>query len=128
SQLPRLHHAEVSAEVSSWAKQEKFNPVIATGDFDGNGKIDQAILIEHKKDRKIAVCLSTAKSTKLVVLSNPYCHDYVSTSRAGGNHYNFDTDKTETIKNDGVSVSCFEKAGATYLYENGTFRQIVDSD
>jgi hypothetical protein len=128
SQLSRWHLAEVSEEVSSWANQEKFNPVIATGDFDGNGKIDQAILIEHEKDRKIAVCLSTAKSTKLVVISNPYCRDYVSTSRAGGKHYNYDTDKTETIKNDGVSVSCFEKAGATYVYENGAFRQIVDSD
>ena len=49
-------------------------------------------------------------------------------SRAGGEHYNYETDKTEIIKNDGVSVSCFEKAGATYVYENGTFRQIVDSD
>ena len=128
SQLPHWRHTEISATVSSWAKQKKLNPVLATGDFDGNGKIVQAILIEHKKAKKIAICLSTAKSTKLVILNNPYCHDYVSTSRAGGNHYNFDTDKTETITNDGVSVSCFQKAGATYLYENGTFRQIVDSD
>ena len=68
SQLPHWHPAEVSAEVSSWAKQEKFNPVIATGDFDGNGKKDQAILVENKNKRKIAVCLSSAKSTKLVIL------------------------------------------------------------
>lgn len=126
--LPHWHHAEVSAEVSSWSKQEKLNPVIAIGDFDGNGKIDQAILIEHKKIRKIAICLSADKSTRLLILNNPYCHDYVSMSRAGSKHYNFDTDKTETLKNDGVSVSCFQKAGATYLYENGAFRQIVDSD
>lgn len=127
-QLPHWRHAEVSATVSSWAKQEKHNPVLTTGDFDGNGKIDQAFLIEHKKAKKIAICLATAKSTKLVILNNPYCHDYISTSRAGGNHYNFGTSKTETITNDGVSISCFQKAGATYVYETGTFRQIVDSD
>ena len=105
-----------------------FNPVIAIGDFDGNGKVDQAVLIQRDKGKVIAICLLSDSGTKLVVIDNPYCRDYINTSPANLNVYNYDTDKTETLKRDSVSTYCFEQAGAVYVYENGAFRKIINSD
>lgn len=128
SRLQGWQLATVTMEVSEWAKQQKFNPVIGIGDFDGDGRNDVAILVQHAGQRKVVVCLATASGTRFFVIEKPYCSDYLSISKAGGEHYNYDTEKTEVIKNDGISVSCFERAGATYLYDGHGFRQLVDSD
>ena len=50
------------------------------------------------------------------------------TSRAGKRYYHFETVPKETLRRDGASVSWFEKAGATYLYERGALRRVIDSD
>ena len=128
SKLQGWRPATVTKEDSEWAKQQQFNPVIGIGDFDDDGRKDEAVLVQHAGQRKVAVCLATASGTGFIVIEKPYCSDYLFISKAGGKHYNFDTEKTEVIKNDGISVSCFEQAGATYLYDGRAFRQLVDSD
>jgi hypothetical protein len=49
-------------------------------------------------------------------------------SKAGRRYYNFENGRHEVLPRDGASVSCFEKAGATYIYEKGSLRRVVDSD
>ena len=122
------HFPTVSEEVAAWARQEHFNPVVAAGDFDGNGEADEAVLVETAGGVKIAVCLSTRHRSTLKLIERPYCSDYVAVSPAHSEHYNYDTDVIEKIRHDGISVGCFEKAGATYVYEHAAFRRIVDSD
>ena len=39
----------ISNDVATWAQQEHFNPVVAIGDFDGNGEADEAILLPGDK-------------------------------------------------------------------------------
>jgi hypothetical protein len=128
SRLKGWQLATVSKDVAEWAKLNKFSPVIGFGDFDGDGRKDEAILVQHAGQRKVAVCLATANGLKLITIKNLYCDDYLSISKAKSKHNNFDTEKTEVIKNDGISVTCFERAGATYLYNGQAFRELVDSD
>jgi hypothetical protein len=120
--------SKIASGVGSWSKQERFNPVVANGDFDGNGKRDQALLVETDHGIVIAVCFSGENSLTIKVIERPYCVDYVLASPANSSHYNYDTEATEKIEHDGISVRCFEKAGATYVHERGAFRKIVDSD
>ncbi len=115
-------------DIYVYANSQHFNPVVAYGDFDGDGRKDQALLIKYKEKTIIAVCFKLEDKTKIVVIENPYCGDYIFTRRAGQSDFNFNTNKTEILKRDGVSVSCFEKAGATYEYEHGKFTKIVDDD
>lgn len=118
----------ISNDVASWARQEHFNPIVAVGDFDGNGEVDEAVLVETSESVKIAVCFSKQHKVTLKLIERPYCRDYLATSPARSEHYNYDTDATERIQHDSINVGCFERAGATYVYEHGTFRKIVDSD
>jgi hypothetical protein len=78
--------------------------------------------------RKVVACLMNSKGPNLKVIDQPYCTDYIFTSRAKGKHYNYESQQVEIIKNDGISTSCFESAGATYVFERGAIRRIVDSD
>jgi len=128
AQLSGWRLATVRKDVSDWANQAGLNPVLAAGDFDGDRRNDQAILVEHEAKRKVAVCFSTAEGTNVVMIDHPYCRDYISTSKAGELHENLDTQKPEVLGHDGISVACFEQAGATYVYEGDAFREIVDSD
>ena len=128
SEVKDWHFPVVSNDVAAWAQQEHFNPVVAVGDFDGNGETDEAILLETTNSVKIAVCFSKRHSLTVTLIEQPYCSDYVATSPARSEHYNYETDATERIQHDGINVGCFEKAGATYVYERGAFRRIVDSD
>jgi len=128
SELKNWHVPAVSKDVAAWALQEHFNPVVAVGDFDGNGETDQAVLVVTSDSVKIAICLPKRHEVTLKLIEQPYCSDYVAMSPARSEHYNYGTDATEKIERDGISVGCFEKAGATYVYERGTFRRIVDSD
>ena len=127
-QLPEWSLAKVSDEVQSYGVFKKFNPVIASGDFDGNGLIDKAILVEHNEKRKVGVCLQEKEKVKLLIIQEPYCHDYVITTKSESKLYNYDTTKNEFIKNDSISVACFERAGATYVYEDGELKIVVSSD
>lgn len=128
AQLGDWQTPKTSAEVAAWARQEGFNPVVADGDFDGNGRKDQAILMVSGGRLRVAVCFSDRQGVAVKIIERPYCGDYVVASPANSEHYNYETDATEKIIHDGISVGCFEKAGATYVYENGEFRRVVDSD
>jgi hypothetical protein len=126
--LPGWKLSEPPADAAAWAKARRVNPVVTRGDFDGNGAADYAALVNAKGSTRLAVCMSRGATTELLVVERPYCTDLVYRSKAKSKHHNFDTGKDEFIKHDGVSVSCFEKAGATYVYEKRKLREIVDSD
>jgi hypothetical protein len=129
SALPDWKFATIPQDVIEWYRAKgRPLPVAASGDYDADGTKDWAVLVEQERTTKIAVCLTTAARTQLSVIADPYCRDGVETSPARSDHYNHETDKTETLARDGISVWCWEKAGATYVYERGVFRRIVDSD
>ena len=76
----------------------------------------------------IAVCLTKNTGVELHLVDKLYCGDGIMLAPKGKSYYDFNTEKKGVYLFDGVSAYCFEKAGATYEFENGAFRQIVDSD
>src|SRR5437762_920879 len=131
--------APVSPDVEQFAKSRNVSPTRVSGDFDGDGRRDVALLFLDGPDPDpqypgrldvlhIAVCMSTAWGTRLYLIDKPYCGDGISLSQRGGRYYDFEKQAEGTYKVDGVHAYCFEKAGATYQFENGSFRRIVDSD
>jgi len=131
--------APVSPDVEQFAKSRNVSPTRVSGDFDGDGRRDVALLFLDGPDPNpqypgrlavlhIAVCMNTALGAKLYLIDKPYCGDGISISPKGGRYYDFERNTEGTYKVDGVHAYCFEKAGATYQFENGSFRQIVDSD
>ena len=131
--------APITADVAAYAKSHNENPTVTSGDFDGDGRKDVALLVQDGPDPDpnfpgrldslhIAVCMNTTAGVKLFLIDKPYCGDGIALSQKGQPYYDYATDTRGSYKLDGVSAYCFEKAGATYEFEKGLFRMIVDSD
>jgi hypothetical protein len=131
--------APVTAEVAKFARARHKDPTVTTGDFDGDGRQDLALLIQdgpapgpdnpgRPDSLHIAVCLNQKTGISLFLIDKPYCSDGIERTLKGNSYYDFETGKRGTYRLDGVSAYCFEKAGATYEFENGIFSRIVDSD
>jgi hypothetical protein len=127
-QMPDWKPIEPARDAADWARSQGVNGVVASGDFDGNGIKDWAVLGTTSGKAKLSVCMNVARRLKLVVVEDPYCYDLVIKSPAGTTHDNLETSRRERIRHDGISVLCFEQAGATYVHERSGFRRIVDSD
>jgi len=128
---PQWRFPNVSTEVREWATSRKEDPTVAYGDFDDDGRTDVALLIHTASQSgsiKIVACLSSIGATKPVVVETPYCSDGITRVSKGQRYYDFATEREGTYPKDGIHAYCFEKAGATYIFSDGTFRQIVDSD
>jgi hypothetical protein len=128
---PRWHSPDVSPEVRQWATAQGEDPTVAYGDFDDDGREDIALLVRTgppSDSLKIVACLSRLGATKPVVIQEPYCSDGIAKAQKGRRYYDYSTDREGTYPKDGIHAYCFEKAGATYIFSNGSFREIVDSD
>lgn len=119
---------KVTSEVRELAKRQRFNPVVAKGDFDGDGQEDTAVLGTSGGATVLTICLNRVNKPTLHIIRKPYCDDSVETARRGGKHLNVETGRLEKLKYDGVSVSCFERASATYFWNGTAFFLIPDSD
>jgi len=126
--MPDWKPLEPPQDAANWARKRGWNPTVTTGDFDGNGSADWAALGTSGGKARLAICMNAKSRLELVVVDDPYCADLVYRARARSRLYNYETERHERLKHDGVSVSCFEKAGATYVYERSGLRRIVDSD
>ena len=132
--LPGWQLSPPPADLAQMAKQKKFSTNVVQSDFDDNGTRDTAVLVvmpgagELHPRQRIAVCLSQAGKINLHVISDPYCGDGISVAPKGTRAWDFTTEKRVTYWTNGVSAYCYEKAGGTYLFRDGKFVLIVDSD
>lgn len=129
----------VMPAVAEFAKSRNVNPTIIFGDFDGDSRKDVALLVqdgpvpatdypERLDSLHIAVCMNMRATRKLYLIDKPYCGDGIQIAPKGGRYYDYETETDGSYKRDGVHAYCFEKAGATYEFDKGSFRKIVDSD
>lgn len=128
---PHWRFPTVRAEVRAWATRRQEDPTVAFGDFDDDGRKDVALLIQTASQAgsiKLVACLSSIGAAKPIVVETPYCTDGITRVAKGQRYHDFATDLEGTYPKDGIHAYCFEKAGATYLFTDGSFRQIVDSD
>ena len=143
TKYPGWRFSLVNDEVRRFFK-ERFpsaRPNLISGDFDGNGKTDYAVLIEHTNFDKTGKAFTHVVETlaflrkgrgyKLYVLRESQPADlefYLTLARKGEEGSDFRTEKKYRYPNDSISISYFEKAGGTYIYDRGKFRYVLESD
>jgi hypothetical protein len=82
----------------------------------------------RQAQRRLAVCLTRGARTELHVVRDPYCGDGIAVTPKGTKAWDFERDIAVTYRTNGISTLCFEKAGATYVFEKGRFTRVIDSD
>ena len=116
----------------AYAKQNNLTTNVARADFDDDGTRDTAVLVVvpngRDANKHIVVCLARKTGIRAYFIRDPYCGDGIDVTPKGSRVYDYETGRNVTYRTNGVSAYCFEKAGATYLFENGGFKRIVDSD
>ena len=131
--------ASASPEVAAWTRSRDFDPTMARGDFDGDGRIDIALLVQARatpvfpyperiEASRVAVCLDREAGIELHVIEALYCADYIELAVKGAVYHDIERQREDAYPSDGVRTVCFKKASATYVYDGAGFRRIVDGD
>jgi len=138
--FPGWQFPEVSDEdcqgVKQWGGPEAY-PELIQGDFDGDGRLDYAVLIEEGSeagDRGIAVYpdiyivafLNRQKKLKMTIVTREG-GDCLQLMHKGDGDYDYEAQREFTYSNDTI-FSGAGMGGTSYLYENGKFRAIITSD
>jgi hypothetical protein len=138
--FPGWHFLKVDDEITSFLRQNvspRVRPDLISGDFDGNGQLDYAALIECGQspgkrvpgDNMLAsliVFLRTTNGFKMHVLVPE--GEYLALMKRAQWDYDYETQQCFTYPHDAIFTGIFEKGGSSYVYENGKFRSIVTSD
>ena len=119
--------AKIQKDISAYHKKRKFpfEPNLIKGDWNGDGKIDYAILIEHKKKAKTVAFVGIQNKFKHFLLEGG---DYIQIFKKGANDYNYDSQKGFKYKNDAIFVGSGECCGSSYIWRKEKFIGIVTSD
>ena len=126
------------------------------GDWDGNGQLDYAIMIDYYKNtnpttlengpevsvvaflatdlgcvsRVVSHNESTCLATEIGYLGRVVSHHedgFLLLMQKGSRDYDYGAQSEFVYRNDTISAGT-EKGGMSYLYENGKFRAIITSD
>lgn len=123
-------------------RSPKALPNVVAGDFDGNDLTDYAVLIEHPSFSKgggsvsrdvseVVAFLDQGTAFKLFVVKEPVPPDprrYLTLQRKGQQGYDLERNRPFTYSNDSIGVWFFGVAGGTYIFSDGWFRLVVESD
>ncbi len=93
--------APVTTEVRQWAQSQHANPTVVYGDFDGDGRLDVALLIQDRSNpvldyperahaSQVAICLSKPPAVALYLIDEPYCGDFIERVSKGQPYYERD--------------------------------------
>ena len=119
-------------DYAAYAKQQRIEPNVAWADFDDDGTPDAAVLLltsaTRQAQRRLAVCLTRDVGVELHVVREPYCGDGIAVIPKGTKAWDYERERGVTYRVNGIHTLCFEKAGATYLFDKGRLRRVVDSD
>jgi hypothetical protein len=141
--FPGWRFSEVSGGVRQFFGERfpRARPNLIEGDFDGDGRTDYAVLIEHTNFNRGGKAfthvverlafLRRGAGYRLYALersapANPEL--YLTLARKGGQGRDFRTGRKFRYPHDSIGVSYFEKAGGTYVYRRGRFRYVNESD
>jgi hypothetical protein len=138
--FPGWKFVEVSPEVRQFFAQEMkgASPALINGDFDGNGRLDYAALIQHGKilNEKgkaigpryyLVAFLRKGTGYRMYVIKDP-AGEYLCLAKKGTRDYSYEEQKEITYVNDAIMTGIFEKGGSSYVYKNGRFISFTSSD
>lgn len=138
--LPVWTMASVSEDVKAFAAAElQADPLKIRGDFDGDGRQDIALLIQNRaqpvfeepdriKATRIAVCFAKVPAMVLRLLEEPYCDDFIYLMKKGEDMHDIEAGNLGKYPVDAIGTTCFEKAGAVFLFDGKNFKRIINSD
>jgi hypothetical protein len=127
SKWPQWRFVTVRPEVLQFARN--FDPTVVYGDFDADGQQDVALFVRLLSSTSpCVIVVFHSGAQRLFMIEKPYCTDGIALSKKGQSYHDYDTETEGIYPRDGIAAYCFEKAGATYLFEHGSYRQVVDSD
>jgi hypothetical protein len=114
-------------------------PEVITGDFDGDGQLDYAVLIEYGEVAKtqepprppghdfyLVALLNRPSGYEMSRIGEGV--EYLSLMKKGDRDHNYEADRYFHYAHDAIFAGHFEKGGTSYIYENGGFRAIITSD
>lgn len=135
ARVPGATLVPISEEEASYRRSVKGphpDTNIVQSDFNADGQRDTAVLLQASRSgesmRYLAVCLGSGQGRGFHLVADPYCGDGITVAPKGRRVYDYQTGTTVRYRTNGVHTYCFEKAGGTYLFENGRVRLVVDSD
>ena len=117
-------------------------PNVVVGDFDGNSRSDVAILIEYPNAdepakafthyTEIIAFLDTGRGYEAVPVDarmpGPDPIFFLTLQKRGQPGRDFEANKPFIYPHDSIGAWFFEKGGGTYIYDNGRFRFVLESD
>lgn len=130
--------AKIQKEVGAFHRQKKFPfaPNLIRGDWNGDGRMDYAVLIEQGKlkntaneiieDRRLLIAF--VKNRKGFRYSQFDGGDFIQLMKKGAKDYDYNTGKDFRYKTDAIFSGIWEKSGVSYVWEKGKFVEIVTSD
>lgn len=112
-------------------------PTMIQGDFNGNRRIDTAVLIEVESASAARAQITPPRIYVVVFLKKQYRYQMKIVTNDGGaslqlmhkgdRDYDYEAQREFTYKRDTI-FSGRGMGGMSYLYENGKFRAIITSD
>ncbi|MGB7203392.1 MAG: hypothetical protein WBD16_14185 [Pyrinomonadaceae bacterium] len=130
--------AEIQSDIEKYFKEihSKDKPNLLSGDWNGDGKTDYAVLIEYGKlrnhmgevigNRRLLIpFIHTSKGVRHFVFEGS---EYISVNKKGSKGYNYDSGKFFHFKTDSIFDGFFEKAGVSYIWNKSKFRVVTTSD
>jgi hypothetical protein len=122
--------------VKSWGGKDAFAQLIH-GDFDGDGRLDHAVLIEEESgvDERGLMTYPDVYIVAFLARRNGYSMRIVTHEgggclqlmRKGDSDYDYEAQHEFTYAHDTI-FSGWGMGGSSYLYENGKFRAVITSD
>ncbi len=106
------------------------------GDWNGDGKMDYAALIEHGKLKNSEGEIIGERRLTIAFVSRgkDYRHfsfdggDYIVSMKKGAEDYDYNADKKFRYQTDAIFDGIWEKAGVSYVWKKGKFIEIITSD
>jgi hypothetical protein len=126
--IPGWRPSRPPPDAAAWARSQRVNPVVVSGDFDSDGTKDWGAIGTSPAGQHIVMCLGKGPRQSLRVLNHESCGDLIVLHAKGSTVHDYDAGRDVRLRQDSIGALCFEKAGQMISLEHGEFRVFTHSD